>query len=123
VEIGAKCAYLGHFQRTGDSKILRIAREELAHQKTCRDILASYNRTPSRIIDAGFFVVGTAIFYACKISPHWALDFIARTMEMFAVVNYIKLSKMYPEHARTFEAMAQAEEAHQQYFSQRRVKK
>lgn len=117
VEIGAYMAYVGHVHVTKDPNIAAIAREELDHREVIRQILKDHNETPSVIFDGFFTIVGTFIQYACLVSPKWSLDFIARVMEIFAVINYTKLSKIYgTEYVLTFIEMAKAEERHRLYF-------
>lgn len=117
VEIGAMCAYLGHFQRTGDPKILRIARDEKDHQRLLAGILRDLNSSPSLLINGIFYLIGHCIFHACKIAPLSSLNWVARTLEIFAVSTYEKLAVQYPTHSWTLLDMAEKEEEHRKYFS------
>lgn len=117
VEIGARLAYLGHYKATGDQKVLAIANEELHHMNTLAEILEYYNEKPIPAIDNTFKVVGTIINLACQISPKFMMNFIAKSMELFAVVNYSYLSTVYPEFEYTLKGMAKAELEHETYFT------
>jgi len=117
VEIGARLAYLGHYARTKDPRILEIADEELKHRAAVFAMLRQSGRWPSITICAFFLVVGNVIKALCAISPLFLLDFIARTMEVFAVANYEYLARLLPEFESVLLPMAAAEKVHQQYFS------
>lgn len=117
VEIGARLAYLGHYKRTKNPRILEIANDELRHRETLEYILVMDYEKPSIIIDGFFTVVGNGIRIACAIAPNWSLDFIARTMELFAVFNYRKLARQYPHIRDIFTEMADKEEEHERFFS------
>jgi rubrerythrin len=117
VEIGARLAYLGHFQATGDIEIMKIADDEMEHRSILFVILMHYREKPSPLIDGFFTFVGTAIMRSCPYSPRWALDFIARSMELFAVVNYSALAIKYPLWNKVFNQMSEKEDEHKRYFS------
>lgn len=117
VEIGARLAYMGHFKRTGDRKIYEIALEEASHQMALFETIRYYDEYPSKVIDGFFTAVGTTIGKLCCVCPIWSLNFIARSMEMFAVVNYGYLAVLYPEFEYTFRMFARAEHEHEKYFS------
>ena len=117
VEIGARLAYLGHYKVTKDLKVLEIANEELEHRERVAKILACYGQKPLPIFNLAFTVVGTVIQYACHISPRFMLNFIARSMEIFAVISYNRLAEMYPFHELEFWSMAKAEKRHEDYFT------
>lgn len=119
VEIGARLAYLGHHKATGNLEILKIADEELEHRNTCERILRSYGKSPWIVFNMFFTIVGTLINRLCAISPNLLMDFIARTMELFAFFNYSQLAKLYPEHRTAFEVMSLAEKRHEIYFKER----
>lgn len=116
VEIGARLAYVGHHQRTKDKKILAIANDELTHQTVLAMILKRYNDSPSRIIDSFFYLVGSSISFLCQISPKPLLNFVAASMEVFAIFSYTYLAKKYPEYNTTFTKMALKELDHKKYF-------
>lgn len=120
VEIGARLAYLGHYDATGDRKIKKIASEEFEHREVLRQILAYYGETPSRIINFLFTFVGSTIGNLCLFCPFFMLDFVARTMETFAVINYSYLATLYPDYSSTFREMAKTELAHETYFKRRK---
>lgn len=117
VEIGAKLAYYGHFRRTGEAGIYKIIQEERIHQQHLYDILKSFNEKPSDAIDTTFVIIGNIISYLCKFCPLFMLDFVARTMEKFAVFNYKSLAKKYPKYQSVFEEMVSCEQRHDHYFS------
>lgn len=119
VEIGARLAYLGHYDRTKDSNILDIANEELDHKLKVRYVLGLHNESPSTAIDTGFTIVGNIIKFLCKFCPIWSLDLVARSMEMFAVVNYRRLAIMYPEARAVLTSMSEAEKRHETFFSKK----
>lgn len=116
VEIGARLAYLGHYARTSNPDILAIAEDELAHRNTLQGILEALNEQPNKYINAGFTFVGTTIGRLCSIAPIWMLNGIAELMEMFAVINYTLLKKLYPEYGDVFQDMADTEKRHAVYF-------
>lgn len=116
VEIGAYLAYVGHMKRTGDLMVQAIAVDELIHRGELATILASVGEEPDSRINLFFKVVGNTIQFLCKISPRFALNFVARSMEAFAVYNYRKLAEEYPQHRAKLLAMAETEEDHRQYF-------
>lgn len=116
VEIGARLAYLGHFRRTNDKKIFQIACEEFEHQQTLRKILQTFGEETSGPIDATFAIIGHLIFHLCAVSPHFMLNFVAMSLEAFAVFSYNGLSTTYPKYKSTFQEMAKTEEKHRLYF-------
>jgi rubrerythrin len=116
VEIGARLAYIGHFERTKDPKIQHIIYDEEMHKIQLEIILSEYGEVPSKLIDGAFTFIGSTIRRSCKHCPIWSLDLVARLMEGFAVVNYVRLSKLYPKHRDTFGFMAMVEENHGRYF-------
>lgn len=116
VEIGARLAYLGHFERTRILKINQIAHEELMHMHTLETILRFENEVPSPTIDYLFYVIGHFIKWNCRWCPLWSLDLVARSMEIFAISNYTYLSKVYPAHGVALKWMAIAEMDHEEYF-------
>lgn len=117
VEIGAYLAYVGHFKRTNDPKVQVIANEELEHREELRLTLKYYGEVPNPVIDRFFTIVGTCIQIACKFSPRFMLNFVATSMELFAVVNYSYLSVLYNDFHYSFKRMAETEMQHQKYFS------
>ena len=121
VEIGARLAYLGHYRRTGDLKISQIAAEELAHQLVLEKILNSYGHEPSVVIDFIFTVIGHTVGFLCRFCPIWSLNLVARTMEVFAIMNYDDLSEIYEDWEEVFMDMAETEEQHYLYFSGKEI--
>lgn len=119
VEIGATLAYVGHYFRTLDDKVWEIAMEEIDHKMRVENILHQLGEEPSKPIDAFFSLVGISIKSLCKICPVWSLNLVARAMEIFAVFNYTKLSKLYPEYEPVFLDMAAAEKRHGEYFARK----
>lgn len=119
VEIGARLAYIGHFERTGELGIYKIIEEEAEHRLFLKSLLAYHNELPSTVIDGIFTVVGNAIRVSCRVCPLWSLDLVARVMESFAVFNYTKLARVYLSFAPTFAMMAAAEDRHGRYFSRK----
>ena len=117
VEIGAYLAYSGHYSVTGDYRIRLIAKEELVHRLTIRKILTSYGERPSKVFNFIFGTIGKSINFLCHYSPTFLMDFVARSMEIFAVISYRHLAKLYPEHEQTFISMAEAEDVHKRYFA------
>lgn len=116
VEIGARLAYLGHYKRTGDRKILEIAQEEAIHQMFLDSVLLAYDQRSNWIIDTTFTLVGNTVGWFCAFSPLFMLDFVARSMEFFAVINYNYLARVYPELQERFTEMADTEKRHKEYF-------
>lgn len=116
VEIGANLAYLGHYRRTKDYRVLQIANDEVEHREAVAHLLSSFNEKPNKFIDNAFKVIGNAIFWACQISPNFALNIVARTMEAFAIFNYNNLAKKYPAHSELLLKMADKELEHKEYF-------
>lgn len=117
VEIGARLAYLGHYNRTKDENIKKIADDELEHQFKLLEILEYYKTKPSNNINYFFFIVGSFIKFLCKYSPLFLLNFVARSMEIFAIYNYDHLAKQYPEFSEQFKSMEQVELKHKIYFN------
>ena len=117
VEIGAYLAYTGHFKRTGEAGIYKIMTEEKEHREMIVTILTHHNREPFILFDLFFFIVGTTIQQLCRIAPVRCLDFVARIMEMFAVVSYNALAQLYPNYSNTFHQMADTEGRHESYFA------
>lgn len=118
VEIGAQLAYLGHYAATGDKQILKIAQEEQDHKDELYKILTGYEEAPSPFINMFFWLIGTSIRYACRISPKSLLNFVAQSMEIFAIFSYKMLAKKYPEFSCVFLSMSEAEERHRIYFKE-----
>jgi rubrerythrin len=116
VEIGARLAYLGHYDRVGHEKIKSIAYDELRHKLQLEDVLKHFGEEANPIIDAIFWTIGHTIKWLCRYCPRWSLDLVARSMEMFAIFNYTKLADLYPEWKVTFLHMANAEKDHEEYF-------
>lgn len=116
VEIGARLAYLGHFRRTKDKAIAQIAQDEMDHRIQLSRILTCNGQQPSTFINFAFYVIGNFIRLACLVCPLSMLDFVARTMETFAIVNYTYLSKRYPDFEGTLRCMADKELEHKEFF-------
>lgn len=116
VEIGARLAYLGHYERTKLEKIKSIAYDELIHKNQLVMVLKHYNEEPNPIIDAIFWSIGNIIGWLCKYCPKWSLNLVARSMELFAIFNYRKLADQYPVWQMTFLRMAISEKDHEEYF-------
>lgn len=116
VEIGAELAYRGHYERTKDDEIRKIADEEVQHRETLKYILNLHGQKSSKVIDSCFTIMGWFIRLSCKVFPIWSLDFVARSMETFAIFNYMTLMKHYPLFEHTFAEMAGAETRHEYYF-------
>ena len=121
LEIGALLAYLGHYLRTKDDNVWRIAVDELVHMKKIEDVLREFDEKPSKVIDSVFRVIGKTIQVLCKVCPLWSLNFIARSMELFAVFNYEKLALVYLGHYDRFMDIALSEESHGRYFKGKRA--
>ena len=116
VEIGAYLAYVGHFKRTNDPKVQAIANEELEHREELCLTLKYYGELPNPTIDRCFTVIGKTIQLLCAVSPKFMLNFVATSMELFAVVNYSYLSVLYNDFHYSFKKMAETEMQHQKYF-------
>lgn len=116
VEIGAHLAYLGHFKRTKNIDILRIAHDENLHKKQIKEILKTYNTEPNIFINFSFFIVGNIVRYLCLISPKKLLNKIARFLEIFAVFSYGSLAKDFPKYADVLLEMQKTEQDHAEYF-------
>lgn len=116
VEIGAYLAYIGHASRTNCSWVRAIALDELNHRSELRRILQELGENPNPVIDKCFNMIGNSIMFMCKFCPLWSLNFIARTMEMFAIMNYKKLAISYPKYKSEFISMAKAEMNHELFF-------
>lgn len=116
VEIGAYKAYIGHWYRTRDLEIARIANDEIEHREDVRQMLDKLDELPSPAIDGFFNVVGDAIQFSCKFCPLWSLDLVARVMEAFAIFNYRRLAKLYPQFSDKLNYMAGTEDKHAVYF-------
>lgn len=116
VEIGAYLAYAGHYDATHDLNILHIMDDELTHRAELYRILRDHGEEPSNIINGFFTIVGKVIRRCCHYSPNFMLNFVASSMEIFAVVSYRKLSQLYPKYEMVLLSMAETEETHRQYF-------
>lgn len=116
VEIGAYLAYVGHAKRTDSNWVRSIAIDELNHRSELRRILKELGEKPNPTIDKCFNIIGRSIMFFCRFCPLWSLNFIARTMELFAVMNYTKLAIKYPKYHSQFTNMAQAESDHELFF-------
>jgi rubrerythrin len=119
VEIGAYLAYRGHYKRTGDISIRHIAREELKHRYILRRILRDHNAKPFWLFNRIFKTIGSVIEQLCRISPLFLLDYVARSMELFAIVNYKYLLDIYPDYDASFRYIIKSEENHKRFFSRR----
>ena len=117
VEIGAELAYQGHFKRTKDPNIHSIAIDELGHQKALEKMLNYYGEKPSKAIDATFRIIGTVIYWMCQVSPKFLLNYVAKSLEVFAVISYANLAIRYPDFKYTLLRMAEKELEHEKYFS------
>lgn len=116
VEIGARLAYLGHYERTKLNKVMSIATDELQHRITLLAILRNFGDDRSKTIDFVFTLIGNVIKFSCKFCPMWSLNLVARSMELFAVFNYKKLAVTYPQFKDKFTKMAHSEMDHERYF-------
>lgn len=116
VEIGARLAYEGHHARTKSGKIYLIIGDEKFHRRELINILSLLDDSTNPFIDWSFYLIGNTIKFLCKFMPLWSLDFVARVMELFAISNYEKLGKVYPQYKWTFDKMAAAEKDHEEYF-------
>jgi len=116
VEIGARLAYLGHWRRTYNAQILRIADDEESHRLILEQMLRYHKTESNKIIDNIFRLIGSSVALACKIFPLWSLNLVARSLEMFAVFSYERLATTYPEFKEIFLKMAKAEKRHELYF-------
>lgn len=116
VEIGAHLAYIGHYKRTDDKKIHEIASEEVSHRLELEYMLDYLGEQPSPLIDESFRLVGNVIRKLCAVSPVFLLNLVARSLEIFAVFNYRRLAKKYPQFAPKLLEMAEAEGRHEDYF-------
>lgn len=117
VEIGARLAYIGHYERTKESGIKHIIFEEEQHRDMLLRILHKYGERSNKHIDGFFTKVGSTIGSLCKFMPRWSLDYVARTMETFAIFNYGYLAVRYPLYQHTFLDMARSEARHEEYFT------
>lgn len=117
VEIGARLAYLGHYKVTNDENIKQIADEELAHREAVKWVLKQYDEKPFFLFNWIFYFIGNIIQLACYFSPRFMLDYVARSMELFAVFNYKKLGLIYPDYYELFKYLEDAEEQHRLYFT------
>lgn len=118
VEIGAHKAYLGHYDRTKDANVFDIAQDEVEHRAILGDILEELGEKPSKFFNVPFGIIGEVIKRLCAYSPRFMLNFVARSMEFFAVVNYIELAKRYPKYRIQFVKMATREHEHGEYFKE-----
>lgn len=116
VEIGAKLAYFGHYERTKDRNVLDIAYKEEEHRNAVETMLRHYGEEPSRVIDQVFGAIGNTIGLLCLISPRFMLNFVASSMETFAVFSYGYLAVIYPDFRENLTQMALEEQKHEQYF-------
>lgn len=116
VEIGAALAYNGHYARTQDMRVKLIEFDEIEHKVNLEVMLRHYNERPSLAIDFCFTVIGNVIRYLCRFSPRFLLNFVARSMESFAIFNYVYLIKKYPEFEFKLYVMAATEIEHEKYF-------
>jgi rubrerythrin len=116
VEIGAYWAYIGHYERTGDPEIFRIAMEEEKHRRKLQRTLEYFGDRPNDTVNQAFMKIGLVIRFLCKYSPLFMLNFVACSMELFAIFSYRRLAKKYPYFRSMFTEMAEAEERHARYF-------
>lgn len=116
VELGAYMAYWGHHMRTQDPMIHQIMMDELNHRHQLEFFLKLEGELPNERIDLIFYIIGSGIKYLCEYAPLWSLNYVARIMEMFAIFNYKKLAKVYPQHEFIFDHMANTEYEHAMYF-------
>lgn len=116
VEIGAHLAYLGHYQRTRDINVFKIAYDEDLHKKQIKIILRTHKTKPNPIIDLMFYIVGSIVRYLCYISPVFLLNKVAMLLEMFAVFSYEGLANRFPDHRDTLLEMGETEKRHIEYF-------
>lgn len=117
VEVGAHLAYLGHYTRTKDLKVLSIAYDEDLHKKQIAIILRNHKTKPSLLINSVFFIIGNIVRYLCYISPKFLLNKVATTLELFAVFSYKELAKRFPDYKKVLEEMEETEQAHANYFT------
>ena len=116
VEIGAALAYNGHYARTNDMRVKLIEFDEIEHKVNLEVMLSHYNEVPNPFIDLSFTIIGNTIRYLCRFSPRFLLNFIASSMEAFAIFNYKYLIKTYPEFEFKLYVMAITEMEHEKYF-------
>lgn len=116
VEIGAHLAYIGHYARTKDDNVRKIAEDELEHQRLLKEILGNYNSKTNKFIDFVFYMIGNMVRYLCYISPKFMLDRVAMLLELFAVFSYNKLAQEFPDFELTLNKMGEIEQKHVEYF-------
>ena len=118
VELGAFCAYHGHFKRTKDKMIFSIALDELDHADILRIILNAYESKPSKIMDNSISFVGKTIGSLCKVCPLWSLNLVASLLEKINVINYGTVSKLCSneKHKFIFNHLLETEKEHDEYF-------
>lgn len=118
VEIGAHLAYLGHYRRTKDFEVLKIAIDESYHKALLNVMLESLGEKPNGLINGIFQVIGTIVRAACLWSPRFLLNLVARSLEVFAVFSYQTLAKRYPDFSKELLEMAETEARHERYFKE-----
>ena len=116
IEIGAYLAYVGHYAKSNDTKVLAIAKEELRHMVTIKIILNCYNKKPNHLFNLLFFCMGTLIRYSCGLFPKRLLDKVASLLEVLNVMNYNYMAKLFPVFRQDFISMEKAEVRHKEYF-------
>ena len=116
VEIGAYLAYLGHYSRTKDPEVLKIAYEEDLHKKQLKIILRTYKSSTNPIIDFIFYAIGNMVRYLCYISPVFLLNKVATVLEVFAIYSYRELAKEFQDSKEILLEMGKTEERHKEYF-------
>lgn len=120
VEIGAYLAYVGHHKATNCRGIALIKQDELKHMVHIKNILAKYGTSPSLIFNLMFLVIGHLVRVSCRFTNECLLDWIAGIMELFNVVSYDFMAKLFPDHKDRFEDMACQEAAHRMFLEDRR---
>ena len=116
IELGAFRAYNGHYARTGDDRIKSIAHDELEHRIILDHIIYQSGSKPSRFLNWLIGGIGNIVGRFCKYAPLWSLDFVAKTLEIFAVYSYTKLADRCEKYRPEFLEMAETEKKHEEYF-------
>lgn len=117
VEIGAYLAYVGHYKASKDSVIKSIKRDELVHMVNIRKVLVCYSHAPNLVFNLAFFMIGSIIKVLCSVTPLVLLDGVAQIMEVFNIISYDLMAKLFPEHKEIFNDMEESEREHEIYLS------
>lgn len=122
LEIGAVNGYIGHYNRTKDSKYMKMAQEEANHAAFIDSTLEFAGHDTSIILDNIIGYMGQVLGLACRFAPLFLMDRVASIIEKINARLYYSIAKDFPGMRHNFIQMAKNEEKHSRMLSFKLIK-